>query len=78
MGIGAALGLCRAAGWRAGLAASTVTAAVTARVAGSVPMAAPLITDPRQWSAADWLSDIVPHAAYGMLTAWALARLDSA
>lgn len=78
VGIGAALGLCRAVGWRPGLAASTVTAAVAAMAAGSAPMTALRITDPRQWSAVDWLSDIVPHAAYGMLTAWALERLDSA
>jgi hypothetical protein len=23
------------------------------------------LTDPRDWSAADWLADVVPHLAYG-------------
>ena len=23
------------------------------------------LTDPREWSASDWLSDLVPHLAYG-------------
>jgi hypothetical protein len=27
------------------------------------------VTDPRRWSAADWLSDVVPHLAYGWVTA---------
>ena len=27
------------------------------------------VTDPRSWSAADWVSDVVPHVAYGMVAA---------
>jgi hypothetical protein len=27
------------------------------------------VTDPRRWSATDWLSDVVPHLAYGWVTA---------
>ena len=23
------------------------------------------VTDPRTWSAVDWISDVVPHLAYG-------------
>ncbi|NRQ40108.1 hypothetical protein HII36_51040 [Nonomuraea sp. NN258] len=30
------------------------------------PLAALGITDPRKWSASDWLSDLVPHLAYGV------------
>jgi xanthosine utilization system XapX-like protein len=37
------------------------------------PMTALRITDPRQWSPADWISDVVPHLAYGFVTA-AVAR----
>ena len=45
-----------------------------AAMAGSnVPMTALRVTDPRSWSAADWVSDLVPHLAYGLVTA-ALAR----
>jgi hypothetical protein len=25
------------------------------------------VTDPRRWSAADWWSDVVPHAVYGLV-----------
>jgi hypothetical protein len=27
------------------------------------------LTDPRSWTAADWLSDVLPHIAYGAVTA---------
>jgi hypothetical protein len=30
------------------------------------------LTDPRTWSTVDWLSDVVPHFAYGIVTAWTL------
>lgn len=33
------------------------------------------ISDPRQWSAADWLSDAVPHLGYGAVTVWTLRAL---
>lgn len=34
-------------------------------------------TDPSEWSGADWLADLVPHAAYGIVTALAFDRLSS-
>lgn len=33
-------------------------------------------TDPSEWSGADWLADLVPHAAYGITTALAFDRLS--
>jgi hypothetical protein len=32
------------------------------------------VTDPRSWSMTDWASDLVPHLAYGFVTAVALER----
>lgn len=32
------------------------------------------LTDPSQWSCVDWLSDIVPHLAYGLVTVTLLKR----
>ncbi|TDC50027.1 hypothetical protein E1212_16540 [Jiangella ureilytica] len=45
-----------------------VAAAVgaTAMTVGNVPAIASGSTHPRQWDAADWLADVVPHAAYGL------------
>jgi hypothetical protein len=34
------------------------------------PMAVLGTSDPRAWSAADWASDVVPHVAYGLVTAF--------
>jgi hypothetical protein len=34
------------------------------------------ITDPRTWSRTDWVSDVVPHLAYGFATHSTLAALD--
>jgi hypothetical protein len=31
------------------------------------------VTDPRTWSASDWMSDVVPHVAYGAVTGSILA-----
>ncbi|HLI51783.1 MAG TPA: hypothetical protein VKU87_08300 [Thermomicrobiaceae bacterium] len=36
------------------------------------PMTAMQLTDPRQWGLSGWLSDLIPHLAYGMVTAWAV------
>jgi len=44
-----------------------------AMVAANGPMTALRITDPRSWGASGWASDIVPHVAYGTVTA-AVAR----
>lgn len=42
------------------------------------PMAALGVTDPRTWAAKDWLSDAVPHLAYGLVTAATLQGLLAA
>ena len=33
------------------------------------------VTDPRTWAAADWISDAVPHLAYGVVTDWVLRQM---
>jgi hypothetical protein len=76
VGIGAALGLCRAAGWRPSLGVGTAVATVGAMAGTSGPMTVLGITDPRTWSAKSWVVDMVPHVAYGAVTAAVLERLD--
>ncbi len=34
------------------------------------------LTDPRTWLASSLAADIIPHGAYGAVTALVLARLD--
>ncbi len=67
VGIGALLGLARAAGWRPAIGVSTA-------VAG--PMTLLGVTDPRTWPATSWVVDLVPHLAYGAVTAAVLERLN--
>src|SRR5688572_20203697 len=66
-GVGALVGLARAAGFRTRppVATALVTAGVLVGTNG--PMTVLGITDPRTWSAADWISDVVPHLAYAVV-----------
>ena len=75
--VGVVLGVARAAGWRPGQALGTVAAGAGAMAGTDGPMTALGVTQPRTWSAADWVSDAIPHLAYGAVTAYALERLDS-
>lgn len=45
-----------------------------AMVAANAPMTVTGLTDPRQWSAADWAADVIPHLAYGAAAASVLSR----
>ncbi|MET3919093.1 hypothetical protein [Arthrobacter sp. UYEF20] len=74
-GVGAVLGLAREAGCRPGLLGSSLTAAAGALIGSNGPMTVLGITDPRTWSPADWASDIIPHLAYGVVTAATLQAL---
>lgn len=76
VGTGALLGVARSAGWRPGVATSTAAATLAALVGTNGPMTLLSVTDPRTWPASSWLADIVPHIAYGAVTAAVLDRLD--
>ncbi len=69
IGVGMIAGIARAAGWRSGLVATGLATAVGAMIAGDAPIAMLGVSDPRTWTIADWASDVVPHLAYGMVTA---------
>ncbi|MGH3496288.1 MAG: hypothetical protein ACRDP1_02325 [Nocardioidaceae bacterium] len=76
VGVGALLGLTRALGFPSNpLIAGVVTGGV-AMAGTDTPMAALGVTDPSSWAAIDWLSDAVPHLAYGLVTAAVLQALD--
>jgi hypothetical protein len=72
VGVGALFGLARAAGFRAGTLPTT--GAVLLSTNG--PMTVLGVTDPRTWSATDWISDLVPHLVYGAVVATTLDALD--
>lgn len=72
VGIGGLLGLARASGLRAGTLLTTVTVLVSTNGAMTVLR----VTDPRTWSVADWLSDLVPHLAYAAVVTTTMDALD--
>ncbi|MFG1698225.1 hypothetical protein [Nonomuraea sp. NPDC049309] len=47
--------------------AGVAALAALAMLGSNGPMTVLGVTDPRKWSAADWISDVVPHAAYGVV-----------
>jgi hypothetical protein len=77
VGVGAVLGVIRALGWRPPVALGAAAATVLALVGANGPMAALGISDPRTWSLESWAADVVPHLAYGWVTAATLHGLDS-
>jgi hypothetical protein len=69
IGIGIAYGICRLIlpqppAWLAGAALGAA-----AMAASDYPATRLGLTEPRDWSAVDWASDVLPHMAFGVVTA---------
>jgi hypothetical protein len=67
VGVGVLGGLARASGYRSAKPVGTLLTTVGVLVAANGPMTVLGVTDPRKWSTTDWISDIVPHLAYGLV-----------
>lgn len=77
VGVGTAYGLVRPALGRDVSKARAGVVLGLAAVAGSdVPSAALGVTDPARWGVNSWVSDLVPHLAYGFVTAAAYELFD--
>jgi hypothetical protein len=76
VGIGSMFALLRRAGPRLPGPLDAVLAGAAAMAASNGSMTALGVTDPRQWTATDWVSDVLPHLAYGAVTAAVLHALD--
>jgi hypothetical protein len=76
-GTGAVMGLALGAGWRPRSGLTFLVATTAALLVGNGPMTLLGVTDPRSWSRVDWSADIVPHLAYGAVTAYVLQRLEA-
>jgi hypothetical protein len=70
-GLTAGIGTALVRRWRPSIrfVMTAAVAGVTAMVVSDGPMAALGVTDPREWSAGDWIADAVPHLGYGIVTA---------
>jgi hypothetical protein len=76
LGVGVLAGLARAAGIRTSPVVGTALTTVGVLVAANGPMTALGITDPRTWSATDWISDVVPHLAYAAVVKTTMDTFD--
>lgn len=52
-----------------------VALGLAALAASDLPIAQSGVSDPQEWSATDWVSDLVPHLIYGFITAAVYAAL---
>ncbi len=75
LGVGAAFGLVTALGFRPNVVVAGVVVGAGAMASADAPMAALGVSDPRTWAAQDWLSDAVPHLAYGLVVATVVQSL---
>ena len=76
--VGALAGALRSAGLRLPTAVGGPLLGAAAMAASDVPLAALGVSDPRTWSAADWVGDAVPHLVYGVTTHATLAAAAAA
>jgi hypothetical protein len=76
VGMGAAVGLLRRFGLRLPLPVGAVLVGLAAMTATDGSMTALKVTDPRTWSGTDWLSDVIPHLVYGVVTYATLQAID--
>jgi hypothetical protein len=76
VGVGVVTGLARAAGLRSQPLVGTALTTLGVLVVANGPMTVLSITDPRTWSATDWISDVVPHLAYGAVVKATMDAFD--
>ncbi|QMU76789.1 hypothetical protein GXW83_14630 [Streptacidiphilus sp. PB12-B1b] len=67
-GVGAAMAVTRRIGIRLPLWLGGVVTGALAMALTDAPMGALGVSDPRTWSRTDWVSDALPHLAYGLAT----------
>jgi hypothetical protein len=76
VGIGAVFGMLRRAGVRPPVPLGALLVGGATMASTNLSMATLKVSDPRTWSAADWLSDVIPHLVYGAVTYAVLDALD--
>ncbi|MBA2774326.1 MAG: hypothetical protein H0U36_09845 [Nocardioidaceae bacterium] len=69
IGVGALYGAVTSLTGRPRVGAGALAATAAVLVGSNGPMAALGVSDPREWDANAWLSDVIPHLAYGLVTA---------
>jgi hypothetical protein len=75
IGMGVILGLALAFGWRPGLLQAALVATALALIGTNGPMTVLGVTNPLTWGVVGWISDLIPHLGYGVVTALVLHHL---
>jgi hypothetical protein len=75
-GVGVLGGLARASGYRSSKPVAIALTTLGVLVAANGPMTVLGVTDPRTWSRTDWISDVVPHLAYGAVVTTTMDAFD--
>jgi hypothetical protein len=78
LGVGTAYGLIRPRLGDVSIPFAAVGLGLAAMAGSDVPATALGVTDPTTWPASSWLSDAVPHLAYGLVTAVAYEAFSGA
>lgn len=76
VGTGGVYGLLRPRLGRVPLVLLSLGAAAGANVGPMLPMAALGVTDPREWTLDSWITDLLPHLAYGVVTTAAFEAMQ--
>jgi len=74
--VGTVFGWLRSLGLRPGPVVGPLLIGASAMVGTDASMAALGITDPREWDAASWLSDVIPHLVFGYVTHASLVAME--
>jgi hypothetical protein len=78
VGVGVLGGLVRSSGYRSATPVGILLTTAGVMLAANGPMMVLGITHPRTWSATDWISDVVPHVAYGVVVKTTMDAFDRA
>ncbi len=76
VGVGMLGGAARAAGYLSARPVGIALTTLGVLVVANGPMTVLGVTDPRTWSATDWISDVVPHLAYGVVVKTTMDAFD--
>jgi len=77
VGVGALMGLLRGIGFNPPSALMALIAGSAAMALSNGSMASLGVSDPRTWTAKDWISDAIPHASYGAVVTAVLHTIDA-
>jgi hypothetical protein len=78
LGVGTAYGLIRPRSNDRSVPVHGVWLGLAAMAGSDVPATALGVTNPTEWSASSWVSDVIPHLAYGLATAVAYEAFSGA